>query len=69
MKMGDKLVGIEVKTSRLASPSPGRAAFQRKYNPLRMILVGGGGLPLEEFMELDPSRLFHGSEEDKHSAH
>ena len=69
VKMGDKLVGIEVKTSRLASPSPGMAAFQRRFNPLRMLLVGGTGVPLEEFMELAPSRLFHGSEEDKRGHH
>jgi hypothetical protein len=36
------------------------AAFQRRFNPLRMLLVGGTGVPLEEFMELDPSRLFRG---------
>jgi predicted AAA+ superfamily ATPase len=52
-----KLIGLEVKSNFSAKIS-GLSAFQKAYHPDKIILVGNGGLPWEEFLMMDPNSLF-----------
>ena len=47
---GRRLVAIEVKSGRPPAALPGMAAFSRAFRPTRTLLVGGDGIPLEEFL-------------------
>ncbi|OIR06991.1 archaeal ATPase [mine drainage metagenome] len=52
-----KIVAIEVKSS-MASNTGGMKSFQKKYDPDKILLIGAGGLPWQEFLLLDPETLF-----------
>lgn len=52
-----KVIAIEVKTSAAVSTS-GMAAFQKQFKPSKILLTGKGGLPWEEFLEINPVTLF-----------
>jgi hypothetical protein len=43
-------VAIEVKSGRAPVALPGLAAFSRTFKPKRSLLVGGDGIPVEEFL-------------------
>lgn len=47
---GDRLTAIEVKSGRTPSTFPGIEAFASKFKVTRKLLVGGTGIPLEEFL-------------------
>ena len=47
---GDDVVAIEVKSSARRRTLPGTEAFCRQVNVKRKLLVGGQGIPLEEFL-------------------
>ena len=49
LRRGDTIVGIEVKSSRSRQSIPGMAAFMRAFPNHRSLLIGGQGIPLEEF--------------------
>jgi len=53
-----KTIGIEVKSTGLVSGRSGMDAFNKMYKPDKMLLVGGGGLPWQEFLKISPSSLF-----------
>jgi uncharacterized protein len=44
------LAAIEVKSGRAPEAQPGLAAFATTFRPQRTLLVGGDGIPLEEFL-------------------
>jgi len=50
VKSGRTLVAIEVKSGRAPAALPGLAAFSETFRPRRALLVGGDGVPLEEFL-------------------
>lgn len=50
LEKGRKLVSIEVKSTALGKDSGGLAVFQERFAPERTLLVGGQGIPLEEFL-------------------
>ena len=50
VKAGRSLTAIEVKSGRAAGFFPGIAAFVESFKPGRKLLVGGGGIPIEEFL-------------------
>ena len=50
IRSGPRLVGIEVKSGRRPSALPGLAAFSDAFKPRRALLVGHGGIPVEEFL-------------------
>ncbi len=50
LRQGKHLVGLEVKSGRGKDSLPGMAAFARQFKPERQLLVGGQGIPLEEFL-------------------
>jgi hypothetical protein len=50
VKTGRALVAIEVKSGRARDTHPGLAAFADTFRPTRKLLVGGDGIPVEEFL-------------------
>jgi len=53
------LAAIEVKSGRAGTSQPGIAAFSRAFGglgPIRPLLVGGDGIPLERFLLEPPER-------------
>lgn len=50
IKRGRALTVIEVKSTRPRDTLPGTAAFCAKFRPQRTLLVGGDGIPLDEFL-------------------
>jgi predicted AAA+ superfamily ATPase len=51
LRAGRTVVAIEVKSGRAPSTLPGLAAFGGAFKPKRSLLVGGDGIPVEEFLE------------------
>ncbi len=49
-KAGRRLAAIEVKSGRAPQAHPGTAAFAAAFKPQRSLLVGGGGIDLDEFL-------------------
>ena len=45
-----RVTAIEVTSSRRKDSLPGMAAFAQAFHPQRQLLVGGQGIPLEEFL-------------------
>lgn len=52
-----KTLAIEVKSGTLRG-APGMEVFRKKFNPDKLMIVGTGGLPWEEFLEINPVELF-----------
>lgn len=52
-----KTVAIEVKSGALR-PISGMEAFRKKFNPHKMLLVGTGGLPWQDFLKINPVSIF-----------
>ena len=55
---GDRIVAIEVKGGRKSSALPGMAAFSKEFDVHKKLLVGKGGIPLEEFLLTNVSAWF-----------
>lgn len=53
---GQTTWALEVKSGR-PGRAAGLAAFLRRYPGARPLIVGSGGMPLEEFFAADPARL------------
>jgi hypothetical protein len=51
------LVALEVKSGRARSLS-GLEKFRKKFPTDRVLLVGGTGLPWEEFLHINPKEFF-----------
>lgn len=50
LQRADAIVPIEVKSGRARGAHPGSAAFCRRFDVRRRLLVGEGGIDLEEFL-------------------
>ncbi len=50
LRKGRMVVGLEVKSGRAPDTLPGLSAFTAAFKPKRTLLVGGDGIPLEEFL-------------------
>jgi hypothetical protein len=50
VRSGRMLTAIEVKSGRAGESLPGIAAFAQAFKPKRTLLVGGDGIPVEEFL-------------------
>jgi hypothetical protein len=55
---GRKAVAIEVKSTRRSASTPGLKAFQAEFDLHRALLIGGQGIPLEEFLTKDATVWF-----------
>ena len=47
---GGVVVALEVKTGRAPVALPGLAAFSEAFRSRRTLLVGGNGIPVDEFL-------------------
>jgi uncharacterized protein len=56
---GRTTVAIEVKSGGRRESLPGMEAFVRQFKPKRQLLVGGQGIPLEEFLSKPASHWVH----------
>lgn len=52
-----KLIGIEVKSGAVHNTS-GMAAFKKKFNPDKLVVIGNTGLPWQSFLQMKPGELF-----------
>ncbi|MDR2816983.1 MAG: ATP-binding protein [Proteiniphilum sp.] len=53
----DKIVGLEVKSG-VGANNAGMGVFKEKFHPGKMLLVGTGGIPYEEFLTINPKDIF-----------
>lgn len=51
LRYGKKVTAIEVKSGRSRDILPGMEEFSRTFNPQKKLLVGGQGIPMEEFLQ------------------
>ena len=54
LRKGDTVVAIEVKSARRRSSLRGTDAFAKHYTVKRKLLVGGDGIPLQDFLLTPP---------------
>ena len=52
-----KLISIEVKSGNRSS-NKGMSQFSQKFSPKRNLLIGTGGISVEEFLKINPVELF-----------
>jgi len=52
LRSAKALVALEVKSGSSRQSHPGMAAFRKRYPKSRALLVGRGGIPLEEFLKV-----------------
>lgn len=57
LEKGDKTIGLEVKSGASAE-NKGIGIFNEKFHPDKMLLVGTGGIPYEDFLKINPKELF-----------
>jgi predicted AAA+ superfamily ATPase len=50
VKAGRTVTALEVKSGRVEETLPGMAAFAEAFKPHRMLLVGGDGIGVEDFL-------------------
>ena len=50
LRSGKRLAAIEVKSGRRKDALPGLEAFSEAFRPDRLMLVGGDGIPVEDFL-------------------
>lgn len=57
LEYGDKTIGLEVKSGRRGE-NKGMSVFAEKFKPTKVMLVGTGGIPIEDFLKMNPIDLF-----------
>ncbi len=57
LEKGDKVIGLEVKSGASAD-NEGMGIFNEKLHTDKMLLVGTGGIPYEDFLKINPKELF-----------
>ena len=57
IEKGGKTVALEIKSG-ATQRIPGMAAFQKQFNPNKVLLVGNSGMPWQDFLKLNPVELF-----------
>ena len=50
VRVGRRLIAIEVKSGRAQVVLPGMQAFNDAFKPDRLLLVGGDGIAVEDFL-------------------
>ena len=62
LQRGALSIAIEVKSGRQRMALRGLAEFERRFSPHRLLLVGEGGIPLNEFLTVPALYWFEGAE-------
>ena len=44
--------------TRVDKPITGMSAFQTQFHPDKVLMIGGPGLPWQEFLQINPTILF-----------
>jgi predicted AAA+ superfamily ATPase len=57
LQKGQKVIGLEVKSGRKAD-NAGMGVFAGAFHPEKVLLIGTGGIPYQDFLELNPKSLF-----------
>lgn len=57
LEKGDKVIGLEVKSG-MKAENTGMGVFAEKFHPEKVLLVGTGGIPYEEFLKINPRELY-----------
>jgi predicted AAA+ superfamily ATPase len=57
LEKGDKVIGLEVKSGANAAHA-GMRIFNEKFHPNKILLVGTGGIPYEDFLKMNPKDIF-----------
>ena len=57
LEKGDKVIGLEVKSG-MKTANAGMGVFAEKFHPEKVLLVGTGGIPYDEFLKINPAELF-----------
>ncbi len=57
LRRGQETLAIEVKAGNHRTSLPGMAAFEKAFGRTKKLLVGTGGIPVEEFLRTNPSAL------------
>ncbi|NLT03556.1 MAG: ATP-binding protein [Bacteroidales bacterium] len=57
LEKGGKVIGLEVKSGASAA-NEGMRKLNTLFHPDKMLLVGTGGIPYEEFLKINPTELF-----------
>jgi predicted AAA+ superfamily ATPase len=57
LKKGKELIAVEVKSGRVKTSLPGMQAFLKNYRAKKLLLVGGGGIGIEEFLGMNSEQL------------
>lgn len=60
LRSGGRITAIEVKSGRQRESLPGMEAFAKAFKPRHQLLVGGQGIPLEEFFLSPVGRYVEG---------
>ncbi|MDH6314253.1 putative AAA+ superfamily ATPase [Parabacteroides sp. PFB2-10] len=57
LEKGDKIIGLEVKSG-IKAENAGMGIFAERFHPEKVLLVGTGGIPYDEFLKINPRELF-----------
>ena len=57
LKRGGDVISLEV-NSGVGVDTKGMDLFNEKFHPHKILLVGTGGIPYEEFLKINPKDLF-----------
>ena len=57
LEKGDKAIGLEVKSGKRGE-NEGMGVFSERFRPEKVMLIGTGGIPYDEFLKINPRELF-----------
>lgn len=57
LEKGDEVIGLEVKSG-MRAENAGMKVFAERFNPKKVLLVGAGGIPYDEFLKINPKEVF-----------
>lgn len=57
LEKGDKTIGLEVKSG-MKAENAGMGVFAERFHPEKVLLVGTGGIPYDDFLKINPRELF-----------
>jgi predicted AAA+ superfamily ATPase len=56
LEKGNKIIGLEVKSG-MKTENAGMGVFAERFHPEKVLLVGTGGIPYDEFLKINPREL------------
>lgn len=57
LEKGNEVIGLEVKSG-MRAENAGMGVFAGRFHPKKVLLVGTGGIPYDEFLKINPRELF-----------